>query len=388
MTHVTTNNSTNKKRHIKQTHLQDMQSNPPHKKRKIDINDNKQENENKLEHKETDEQYFKIHIKKSIKISQNHKCITLELTTKDIDYSYKLTNNELPHVKHRKDNTKFIIYCSNCLSVGHASNKCNNRYKICVAGDSHTAYWGCANSHYINTDVVRIRIPGMSAQGLKNANSHLKSSNKIVSAFKNCHNGNTGYLFIQIGQVDIDYVWYFRQMKYKNTLNFDDQINKSINNLFAFLNDQIINNKNVKIIIHGVHLPPLNNENMKQKLYDHFINRANLTKEYLDETLVLPSHKQRTQMALKFNIVLKDKCEKFGCLFVEVSSEIIDENTGIVEDKFVKKNEIDIHLNPKALIPIYDKKFKEMKLDFALEIDAIWNKLHLFENELKHRFKQ
>eukprot|EP01083_Nonionella_stella_P299428 1016847_1 len=135
-----------------------------------------------------------------------------------------------------------------------------------------------------------------------------------------CHDGNTGYLVIQIGQVDIDYVWYFRQMKYKNTLHFDDQIEMSINHLLSFLNDNVSkhSNQNVKVIIHGVHPPPLSNEDMKQKLYHHFTNRGKLSKQYLDDNLVLPSHKERTQMALRFNKRLKQKCDecegKFVCV--------------------------------------------------------------------------
>ena len=325
----------------------------------------------------------------SLKLSQNHDCITLELNPKIIS---KLNELELSKIKTRKDKTSFLIFCSNCLQPGHVSSKCIDRYKVCVTGDSHTAFWGVAARFYINTDVVRIRIPGMSAQGLINKDSHLKSAEKIISAFTKCHNGNSGYLFIQIGQVDIDYVWYFRQMKYKNTLNFRDQIDKSIDNLFVFLRDNILNStvkdQEVKIIVHGVHLPPLDNKDMRDKLYHHFMNRAGLTKEYLDEYLILPSHRERTQMALQFNKKLKQKCKGFGCLFVEISSEIIDEKTGIVQDKYVKQNEVDIHLDPKSLISIYHQKFKALNLDFAMKIDSKWKKLQAFQDQLRQRLSE
>ena len=300
------------------------------------------------------------------------------------DYKSKLSKTEISYIKTRKDGTEFLLYCSNCLEPGHNIHTCQERYKICVAGDSHTSVWGCAARYYINTDVVRVRIPGMTAQGLMNKNSDSKSSQKIMAAFKNCHKGNSRYLFIQIGQVDIDYVWYYRQLKYGNTLNFDDQIDKSINNLFTFLKDNI--NINVKIIIHGVHLPPLNNKKMKHKLYQLFIDRSELTKECLDENLRLPSHKERTRMALKFNEKLGQRCKQFGYYFVEISSEIIDEKTGIVQDKYVKEYEHDIHLNPKPLIPVYHEKFKKLNLDFALEIEDVWNKLSVFKHNLRLRF--
>eukprot|EP01083_Nonionella_stella_P133389 405524_1 len=330
--------------------------------------------------------------KRIIKVSQNHHCLTVELPTDDQkeQYIHKLTDMETSQIQTRKDNTSFLKYCANCLQPGHISGKCRNRFKLCVAGDSHTAFWGVASRFYINTKVARIRISGMSAQGLSNTKSHSQSSKSILSGFNKCHDGNTGYLVIQIGQVDIDYVWYFRQMKYKNTLHFDDQIEMSINHLLSFLNDNVSkhSNQNVKVIIHGVHPPPLSNEDMKQKLYHHFTNRGKLSKQYLDDNLVLPSHKERTQMALRFNKRLKQKCDecegKFVC--VDISSEIVDRNTGIVDAKYLKKDEIDIHLNPKSLVPVYHTKFKALNLDFALQIDAIWNKVHQFESDLKQRF--
>ena len=127
---------------------------------------------------------------------------------------------------------------------------------------------------------------------------------------------------------------------------------------------------------------------MRDKLYHHFINRAGLTKEYLDEYLILPSHRERTQMALQFNEKLKQKCKEFECLFVEISSEIIDEKTGIVQRKYVKQNEVDIHLDPKSLIPIYHKKFKALNLDFAMEIDSKWKRLQEFQDQLRQRLSE
>ena len=68
------------------------------------------------------------------------------------------------------------------------------------------------------------------------------------------------------------------------------------------------------------------------------------------------------------------------------NGEIIDQGTGIVHEKYMKKNEIDIHLDPKSLIPVYHKKFKKMKLDFALEIEDVWSKLPVFKQDLRQRF--
>merc|ERR1712048_526849 len=118
------------------------------------------------------------------------------------------------------------------------------------------------------------------------------------------------------------------------------------------------------------------------------MNRSHLTKKYLDERLVLPSHQARSQMAMEFNRKLKEKCEEMdGIYFIEIASEIMDEKTEIVQQKFVKQKEKDIHLEPNSLIPIYHEKLKELGLDFAIEIDAKWDALHRFERELKQRLE-
>merc|ERR1712228_642716 len=198
------------------------------------------------------------------------------------------------------------------------------------------------------------------------------------------------YLMIQIGQVDVEYVWYYKQMKHCNTLCFDEhQIQISVNNLFKFLKDYFFERMdNAKIVIHGIHLPPLNNKNMSDILYHHFMHRADLKKEYLDKNLILPSHQKRTKMAIRFNQRLKQKCKEFGCLFVDISTEILDEQTGVVRNEFVEENEIDIHLKEEALIPIYAKQYKALNLDFAKEIESKWQKLEVFEAELQRNNDQ
>ena len=179
-------------------------------------------------------------------------------------------------------------------------------------------------------------------------------------------------------------------MKYGNNLNFEvDQIEKSVNNLFIFLNDNILNNKKImdkiiKIVINGIYLPPLNNKDMKDILYHHFMKGGDLTKQYLDKNLILPQHEETTKIAVMFNKKLKQKCNQCDeIMFVEIASKLIDKNTEIVDQKYVKTDteKSDIHLNFKSLIPIYHKDLKQLNIKFAMEIDSIWDKLKLSEKK-------
>ena len=121
---------------------------------------------------------------KRIKLSKNYKCLTLELT--DDAHIAKLSKQEQSHIQTRRDKTRFLRFCSNCLQPGHASTRCLKRHKICVAGDSHTSLWTSCARFYVNTHVVRKRISGMSAHGLSNAHSKSQAAKRIVAALRSC----------------------------------------------------------------------------------------------------------------------------------------------------------------------------------------------------------
>lgn len=403
---------------------------------------------------------------------RNNHCLTLELKPGShfrdrlgIVPNYKIPNvHESTFIRTRRDRSQFLIYCCNCFEPGHTSGKCNNRYKISVIGDSHTAVWGRALHFYVNSHVIRCRIAGMSAQGLTNKESQLQSAQKICKTLNKCHSGNTQFIFIQIGQVDVDFVWYYRQINYilkqqnesKDNKNdntndntndnandndndninkqeekpsFKDQIERSTDRLFDFLENVLLkqdlplfrpvnnngdgdnemkqensNDVREKIIIHGIHLPPLNTKQMKIVLQKHFIERSKMDKTIAESFFhqenkenindndcsigIIPSHVERTQMAFDFNRVLKEKAIKFGYRYVDVCNEIYDKQSGTVKNEYIKTEcDTDIHLNPDKLVPIYHSKFKQMQLPFATEIEHNFELLNKFELSLQNRFR-
>ena len=151
----------------------------------------------------------------------------------------------------------------------------------------------------------------------------------------------------------MDYVWYFRKMKHANALCFAQQIESSVAHLLAFLSDARLSEllRTVQVVVHGVHVPALDNAAMRRKLYGHFMRNAKLSQQYLDRRLVLPSHRERTQMALQFNRVLERKCREKRVLFVQVATDIVDRGTGVVQQQYVKRN--DVHLEPESLVAVF-----------------------------------
>ena len=325
----------------------------------------------------------------------NNYCMTLEINDYNIS---KLSDMELSHIQTRKDNTSFLVYCTNCLLPGHPSTKCKQLYNICVIGDSHTQIWNELQKLYINSSIIKCRIPGMSSQGLTNNNSYLQSSKKINSMLNKCHQGIIQYLFVQVGQVDTDFVYYFKLIKNKQKHDikiFINQAYKSINNLFLFLEILLKNNKEISklnkkknIIIHGIHLPTLNNQKMKIVLYNNFMDKCKMDKKDIDQYFSLPNHVERTKMALVYNKILQQTCNQLGYGFMDITSNILDLNTKIVSSKYVNNiNVKDVHLDSKSIVPVYHDIMKKITINFALEIDDHNIKIIEFYEKLQQKLQ-
>ena len=56
--------------------------------------------------------------RKTLKLSRNYNCLTLEIPKNDTESSQefnienKINDEELKHIKIRKDKTSFLLYCS------------------------------------------------------------------------------------------------------------------------------------------------------------------------------------------------------------------------------------------------------------------------------------
>merc|ERR1712194_417353 len=91
-----------------------------------------------------------------------------------------------------------------------------------------------------------------------------------------------------------------------------------------------------RVVVLGVHPPALADEAMRRKLEGHFLLKAKLSEQFLNERLRLASHRERTRMALEFNRALERKCRAEDVLFVEIATDIIDAETGVVREEFTQ----------------------------------------------------
>lgn len=105
---------------------------------------------------------------------------------------------------------------------------------------------------------------------------------------------------------------------------------KSVDHYTGFLNHVI--NMNKEVIVCSAPLPTID--------YDQD------TPEYLmaRKAVNIPK-KQRTDMTLKFNSMVRRFCEESDIIFVDLDSLVLDENTRLLKGSFLNQMALDNHYN-------------------------------------------
>ena len=148
-----------------------------------------------------------------------------------------------------------------------------------------------------------------------------------------------------LGEVDCGFVIWVRSKR--NNISVDEQINNSVNNLFAFLDNVLATASftNKDIIVCGSNLPTIKDSTNKK-----FLNGAR--KE------VSASQLERTAKTLEYNDLLRKNCDKNGYHYIDITTEIIGEN-GIIKDEFLSKNPFDHHLDKKKTYQFWLSKIEK-----------------------------
>ena len=135
-----------------------------------------------------------------------------------------------------------------------------------------------------------------------------------------------------LGEVDCGFVIYVRAKRYN--ISIEEQVENSVNNLFEFVKNILIENSNYQnkdIIIAGSVLPTI---------------RDNTNKKYLKGARreVNTSQLERTTVTIKYNNMLKNICKKNNYKYIDITDHIIS-NDGIVKENYLNSNPSDHHLD-------------------------------------------
>lgn len=199
-------------------------------------------------------------------------------------------------------------------------------------GDSHILTF----ENKIENSKVK-QYSGCSISGLSKEESTLNAKIDIFKQLNKKHD----QIYLMFGKVDIEWIW-----PYKKELKIDteDYIERTIDKYKKFLLEikREISSSS-EIIILGIHLPSLNSTEML-KCINKSRNKINSDiSEIIPEIKELESLKKRTEHILKFNFLLKQLATELHLEFKDISNEIIDKETGIIQSKFIIKE--DHHLN-------------------------------------------
>lgn len=214
--------------------------------------------------------------------------------------------------------------------------------KILCCGDSHTEVFNYCNSRQ-NKFVFNVCIVGgATAQGAVNPNSKTGALNIFEKEIKSTC---ADKILIMLGEVDCGFVIWVRYKKYN--ISVDEQINISVNNLFTFVHSVIGTTKytNKDIIICGSVLPTIRDNTDKNFLYGA-------------RSEVDVSQLERTNQTIKYNKLLKEKCDKYGYNYIEIVNDIIGKD-GIVKDEFLN-SATDHHLNNEKTYKLWLSKLKNI----------------------------
>ena len=118
-------------------------------------------------------------------------------------------------------------------------------------GCSHSMIFGnCSNNEYNFIDYHK---DSVSLKGLKNNNSKTNYKNFIINNIKILKDD---FFVFKIGQVDIEFGYYYNNYVKNESISIDDFIDNLVKIYENFLNE--IDYKKYKIIICGISLPSYN----------------------------------------------------------------------------------------------------------------------------------
>ena len=203
--------------------------------------------------------------------------------------------------------------------------------KILVLGDSHSQIFNYCNKKQQNIHFEVVIVPGATAQGSVNPNSNTNALSIFKEKLNNIKHNNFKFIIINLGEVDCGFVIWYRKIKYN--IGIKDQLKITTDNLFNFINLEILPYfESSKIIINGSVLPTI---------------KDNTDKKYLTgaRSEINASQIDRTELTIKYNSILKNYSLINGYNYMDITNYILDDETKVVNTIFLNKNIYDHHLD-------------------------------------------
>lgn len=199
-----------------------------------------------------------------------------------------------------------------------------------VVGDSHIGAFRVAYGQgLLDAPASFCMVVGATAVGLRNPNS---LTNALTIFEQRLLPPKKGVIpVIHLGEVDCGFVIWWRSKRYGEPV--DEQLAQSIGAYADFV-DKLLAAGYPGIVVTGASMPTIRDG-------QDFGEIANLRRE------VTASLLERTDLTLRYNSELAKLAKERNLPFIDISSAILDKDTGVISDNFRHPDEADHHLNPR-----------------------------------------
>ncbi len=205
----------------------------------------------------------------------------------------------------------------------------SKRRHVVVCGDSHVEVFRHIRRHDLakgfRFDLLKVN--GATAQGMINPNSKtnaLEQFRQRIAAMKPHQE-----IFFQLGEVDCGFViWHYAE---KKSAPLEDQFRRSLDNYRTII-EWALERKTAGITLLSAPPPTITDGQTWGEI-------ANARKG------IKASQVERTELTLRYNRELEAMASELGLGFLDITSPLLDPETGLVDDRFMNEDRLDHHLD-------------------------------------------
>jgi hypothetical protein len=208
---------------------------------------------------------------------------------------------------------------------------------VLVCGDSHSSIFKYCNSVQNTYNFIGPGCAGASARGVLNPSSISDSYNVFNERLKN---NKAEKVLVMLGEVDCSYLAWVSSYKYNTSVQ--EEIRKSITNLFEFIKTEVLEKygyQNPQVIVVGSILAAIGDDVDKRRLHSLRPN-------------VKATQREVTCLILAYNCELKRLCLQAGYTYFDITHRTMGDN-GTINPYYVRENKYDHHLEPDKIRDLY-----------------------------------
>jgi len=218
-------------------------------------------------------------------------------------------------------------------------------HRILILGDSHAGVFeyifdkDLLAPHLLNAEIVG----GATAGGLSNDHSVTAAFAKYQQSLSRF--ADYDVVVVMLGEVDCSFALWNRA-KQRNESVFA-QIPRAMQGIARLLDWAGEHYPQRRFVLAGTILPTIKDDEIDLQYYE--LRRS-----------VRATQRERSDLVLAFNEAVRQLAGERGLPYLDISSQTIDANTGVVRDEFLVQEKLDHHQSQAATAPFWTEQLKRV----------------------------